>query len=1492
MVNLTTLFSFSGPDGATPQNVTLLADATGNLFGTTRFGGSGNPGVVFELPKTASGYASTSITLATFNGSSGSIPAAGLVADAGDNLFGVTQSGGTSNGGTVFEIAKTVGGYASTPITLASFTGANGNSPVSALIADANGDLFGTTDQGGASNNGTVFEIAKTAGGYASTFITLVSFTGANGGFPTGKLIADAKGDLFGTTQLGGASNNGTVFEIVNTAGGYASTPTTLVNFNGTNVLGADAGLITDASGDLFGTSRNGGANDAGTVFEIVKTVGGYASTPSVLASFNVGEGGPGSELIADANGNLFGTTLDGMVFKVAKTASGYASTPTSLVSGLSRPGGGLIADASGNLFGTSRDGGTVGDGTVFEVTGTGFVGAPVTIANTVANQPTTDAAVLLPFAGVTVTTAVANAYSTATVTLSAAANGALSNPGIGNLGAGGASYTVSGTATDIQAALRALVFTPTNHEVPVGTAATTGLSLAVTDAYGSATDATTSVVATALDTPPTITDTSASQNPVVIPTTALPAPIAIIQPFAYMTLAEPDAGASLSTTITLTQNGVASDAEGTLSGPSLTKTGVGAYALAGATVAGETVALQGLTFSIANPYAQDTIGVALTVSDGIGAPVTSTSTLGIAANPGGSSVVTNSSQTMTVYNDTPSTNATHDYATTIEAVLNGSIVLYDQTFTLPYSDPAVQNAVAQAQAALANAGGSAAAPAQTASGLTSSSTQTTVTQTGSSGPQPAGTEPITSATNFGPAIIGPGVSVPLVGQTNARAYFDILAGQTDVNFNGVYTVTISRNVTTISTDLLTQQYTLFGSTADAYTIAGAQAAQPTNDVTALSPFAALTIANPANTAGTATVTLSAANGTLSNLGAGTLGNNGLTYTATEPPPPSRARCALSSSPPPTTRCCRGKAKTTGFALTVADTAGTSGNATTSVVATALPVGAPAVASPTLTVAENSGPAPIGIAAPTDPSFAPGQLTLAALSLPAGGTVTLADGVTAVAAGQALTAAQLTGLLFTPTPGQFGCSSTFTYKATDPEGNATTGTATLAIGPALGNPVVSSPALTVIANAAATPIGIAVPTDPNYAAAQLAITAVALPTDGTITLADGRTAVAAGQALTAAQLTTLLFTPTPGPSGASSAFTYTVRDPAGNTAAGSAALAIGISSNPFAPLLLSSASSTAAFTVSVATRPATGGTFSTLGGGSVGPDGATYTVTGTVAQVNAALTGLVLTVPPGAPAVTGSVVTLSGSAAPGQLTDTSGLASLLTAASANETLQAGTGADTLTALGAADVLIGGPGKDVLVGSTAGSTLLGGSGSSTFFALGGQTILVGVGALDVVSATGGTPVVFTAPGGHTLVTLGAGPAVVDGLGADTITAGSGSLLAVAAANSTVFLGSGASTVLAGQGDMVVGGAGPTFVGMRGSSLVLTAGSGLTEFLGDTGSDTVTGGVGGSAILFAGKGGGSYSGGTGATTSSWAGSRRRRSPAAAVATHCSRWGRPGR
>jgi uncharacterized repeat protein (TIGR03803 family) len=328
---LTTLVSFTGADGAGPRR-SLIADAAGDLFGTTVGGGPDNDGTVFEITKTKHGYASAPTTLVSFTGANGEAPQGSLIADAAGDLFGTTYGGGGHNDGTVFEIAKTPGGYAKAPTTIVRFERANEKSPYDGMIADAAGDLFGTTSYGGSDYAGTVFEIAKTKLGYASTPTTLVSFTGADGAKPLGSLIADAAGDLFGTTFEGGADGDGTVFEIAKTKHGYASAPTTLISFTGADGASPTGSLIADAAGDLFGTTYGGGGggDDGGTVFEIVKTKHGYASAPTTVISF--------------------------------------------MYAGGANPCDGLVADAAGDLFGTTFEGGADGDGTVFEVTHSGFV--------------------------------------------------------------------------------------------------------------------------------------------------------------------------------------------------------------------------------------------------------------------------------------------------------------------------------------------------------------------------------------------------------------------------------------------------------------------------------------------------------------------------------------------------------------------------------------------------------------------------------------------------------------------------------------------------------------------------------------------------------------------------------------------------------------------------------------------------------------------------------------------------------------------------------------------------------------------------------------------------------------------------------------------------------------------------------------------------------------------------------------------------------------
>jgi uncharacterized repeat protein (TIGR03803 family) len=362
---LTTLATFNGTNGSAPESG-LIADASGNLYGTTTFGGTNENGTVFEVANDAN---HTLSTLAIFNAANGNgaLPTAGLIADASGNLYGTTSVNGALSIGTVFEVANDANHTLS---TLALFTGTNGSQPYAGLIADASGNLYGTTYRGGASDDGTVFELANDAN---HTLSTLATFNGLNGNGPAAGLIMDANGNLYGTTYVGGvggANIRGTVFEVANNANHLL---TTLAMFNGTNGANPYCTLIADAGGNLYGTTPHSGTFGDGTVFEVANNAN---HTLTTLATFNGTDGaGPFAGLIADASGNLYGTTHsggannDGTVFEVAKDVN-HTLSILATFNGTNGNAllGGLSMDTSGNIYGTTVNGGASDFGTVFEL--------------------------------------------------------------------------------------------------------------------------------------------------------------------------------------------------------------------------------------------------------------------------------------------------------------------------------------------------------------------------------------------------------------------------------------------------------------------------------------------------------------------------------------------------------------------------------------------------------------------------------------------------------------------------------------------------------------------------------------------------------------------------------------------------------------------------------------------------------------------------------------------------------------------------------------------------------------------------------------------------------------------------------------------------------------------------------------------------------------------------------------------------------------------
>lgn len=384
----TILLNF-GNDGGDDGGTSLVRDAAGNLYGVTNFGGIYQCGIytcgtVFELSPAAGGGWTETILHNFGNGTDGSDPQ-GLMMDAAGNLYGLTDEGGLHGFGIAYELSPSQGGWTETVLYNFS-SGGYGNFGSYSLVQDATGNLYGTIFSGGTYGAGLVFELSPNAGGEWTETVLHNFGNGSDGQYPEAGVIMDAAGNLYGVTYQGGTycsalSGCGTVYEVSPGEGGW--TESVLHNFDENDGLHPWATLIMDASGNLYGTTNQGGSNCApfgcGTVFELSPGEGGVWSE-TVLLSFNGASDGwsPQAPLIRDAAGNLYGTTfyggtnLYGTVFKLSP--HGGAWTETVLYDfGSGNDGGelsgGVVMDRAGDLYGTTGYGGTYNYGTVFELT-------------------------------------------------------------------------------------------------------------------------------------------------------------------------------------------------------------------------------------------------------------------------------------------------------------------------------------------------------------------------------------------------------------------------------------------------------------------------------------------------------------------------------------------------------------------------------------------------------------------------------------------------------------------------------------------------------------------------------------------------------------------------------------------------------------------------------------------------------------------------------------------------------------------------------------------------------------------------------------------------------------------------------------------------------------------------------------------------------------------------------------------------------------------
>ena len=360
--NLTVLHMFTGGnDGGSPYGE-LVFDTSGNLYGTTGEAGKYGAGVVFKLKPN-----DKEVVLHQFTGmKNGGNPYFGsLTMDTAGNLYGTTSSGGRFGVGTVFELSAKRGEK-----VLYSFgtTGGDGENPLGSVIRDGAGNLYGTTYIGGNYNCnpplgcGVVFKIDPTG-----KETILHAFDGApDGAQPQRGLLLDSQGNLYGTTFEGGTGvcdihpTCGTVFRI-----DAEGNETIVHNFSGYPTDGAnpDSNLISDSAGNLYGTTSFGGTHDWGTIFKI--NPHGKEKVLYNFAGYSKQDGAsPSGPLIRDAAGNLYGTTWsggvvgDGTIFKLDRSGKETVLHSFSYSDG-AFPYSGLVLDSAGNLYGTTSGGGT-----------------------------------------------------------------------------------------------------------------------------------------------------------------------------------------------------------------------------------------------------------------------------------------------------------------------------------------------------------------------------------------------------------------------------------------------------------------------------------------------------------------------------------------------------------------------------------------------------------------------------------------------------------------------------------------------------------------------------------------------------------------------------------------------------------------------------------------------------------------------------------------------------------------------------------------------------------------------------------------------------------------------------------------------------------------------------------------------------------------------------------------------------------------------------
>jgi uncharacterized repeat protein (TIGR03803 family) len=323
-------FEFHGTDGANPSGG-LFVDANGVIYGTTYSGGSANLGTVFKLTPLDAGQTAYGLASYSFSGGDGANPEGSVFVDATGAIFGTTSAGGAAGQGTAFKLSPPGPGQSAyTPQSYSFSGGTDGAAPLAGIFVDAAGGLYGTTSSGGNGGLGTVFKFTPLSTPLQGYTIAAYNFVSANDGeTPFGGVVTDSADVVYGTTFSGGVQALGTVFRLTpgQNGSGYSKATFSFGGTSGSPTAGAQpsGGIVLDATGAIYGTAQQGGTGSCiqvanvnfgcGAIFKLTPPgAGGGGYSEAVLYSFTGGTDGstPEGNLAVDGNGALYGAASSG----------------------------------------------------------------------------------------------------------------------------------------------------------------------------------------------------------------------------------------------------------------------------------------------------------------------------------------------------------------------------------------------------------------------------------------------------------------------------------------------------------------------------------------------------------------------------------------------------------------------------------------------------------------------------------------------------------------------------------------------------------------------------------------------------------------------------------------------------------------------------------------------------------------------------------------------------------------------------------------------------------------------------------------------------------------------------------------------------------------------------------------------------------------------------------------------------------------------------